>query len=289
MKILSTFLFIFMLLSFISCHKNEESQGCVSCLIEQGKTGKVNLALLPNKVRVAPMKYWYADERRGGLPKYFLADIESKDEYLNLCLEYLQKNKIPFEREKVFSVVLYLNQNLSTSTTVEDTNIKGMSVYTEIENNFKHQLFIKKKASFHEKYEKHFYTSNAGISHNHLAITLNEEIISEETPKSYMIITGKYENNNISTSTNPSLMISVLKPSGTSRDYDSSTMGCISPCEYRSGVCLRNKQTGQIACRAEEDYICQGITFYSTLKDNNYNNEASYFDISLMYDFRDNF
>lgn len=202
MKKLSPFLFIFILIYFASCNENQQTKDSVNSVVEKGKTGKVNLALVPNKVRVAPMKYWYADERRGGLPKYFLADIESKDEYLNLCLEYLQKNKIPFEQEKVCSIVLYLNQNLSTSTTVEDTNIKGMSIYTEIGNNFKHQLFIKKKASFHEKYEKHFYRDKSWINHNHLAETLNYNVIHGETPKSYMIITGKYENNNISTSTN---------------------------------------------------------------------------------------
>lgn len=74
--------------------------------------------------------------------------------------------------------------------------------------------------------------------------------------------------------------------------YKDEYIGCQSPCTYKSGRCYQDQQTQNFVCRTVEDVfdgICSKKDFHSTLVAENYSTEASYFNFSLSYDFRDNF
>ncbi len=259
---------------FISSCANDKV--CTDCTPLPSKKVTLDLLLSSKFSQKLPIKYWLATKQRD-YPDYSIGSaMENEDAFKN-CTDYIKQQSINL-KDEIVSITLYISKTIDGTSSINEHDVVGFSLYTFKKNNFKHQLFQKSNNKFLEVKSKQFYVDD--IYHNDLAEILNELVIKGKQEKSYLIISGDSRDKIANERNTKVSNLEAINKSG----REGGGMGCLSPCPYRSGIC----GDGGV-CRTAGEILCPSLSFSNTLLSENYLVESSKIDIDLLYRFRDEF
>jgi hypothetical protein len=156
--------------------------------VEQGAKKTVKLDFLKGVDKNVPITYWKA-EKEGKYSEYHIGNTWVDDKNFNLCLNYLENEKVSFKnRNEVAVIVLYLNENINGEKTIKNENVKGFSLYSISGKRYCHSLFKRNQDGFQELRKQRFFTPF--LSHNDMHKMLHEYIMNDNSNKAYIIFLG---------------------------------------------------------------------------------------------------
>ena len=264
----------------LSCN-NKESQKPISC--SKKADGNLDMKIIGQTSFSFKCDYW--------LVKQDYDNINSLLAYTNNELYTFIKNNFKTKIEllnqnNIYSIVLYINKSINSSSVINIKSIKGISIYEYSDNSIYHHLFLRSKNVFVEK--KVTNVEVAGVSSNQIRHNLKNYLFKDVNDKSYLIVftnDAKQFNNIIGT---PKINYQTEIKGFNTKEPDGGSVNCGAECNSGNNMMTCMANIGGWKCQANGGPLdpCSANQTYLIL--DGYN-EQTLIDFQLMYNFRDNF
>lgn len=277
---------------FISCKKE-----CSKCEVQQSDLKeKIAFNLMDKSIQKEHAIYKMS--MREGYYRELLDQSKSDENFFRFIEEYCLSKNIPIDEHSMF-IVLYYNSPVTQTFTVTEDNIQGVSLFCIEKRKIMHHLFIKNdKAKFYEVENTRVPVSY--VTHNHIHYYLENYVFENPQNKSYIMVSGNlFEDvcKNIKKYYRAPMRFEVKNSTRAQQTgTEEETRYCGSPCTHLKGYCYILKENGIetsyycsesacVATQAQTELLQESQTLTLQTKSKG----SAFFDLKLMYAFRNNF